>query len=379
MTTNIACSTKENAWYRSAMAWVDVIGRSPNHEDTTRRLWGSATSTLAAGDDIANAQIGSIGEVAYDAIVTALNVANPIWRAQDESVTDLRAELREFVWSGNGYPTEGVDVTLSVSNPLHANNTPSNLLRTDKLDIPMTDNDGNLIETVDGWLFTPEVADDNGKLIIGGSLRGHVDNITDASSTPLLLVKECVEAGYSFAVTIFPFNSSTAVHDELPPPTKTLNYLRFFVEPVVRILNQYEGDYDNYIVCGMSGGGWTTSLMAGLDTRQIISADCSGSMPFYFSDSSWSGDRDFEQYLWGLSFDYLDFYTMGCSGGRIYNQTFNSGDTCCFIGDQYDLGPTYEAEVQAEAATYNLTIYTNAAHTLHADTRAALITLFDGV
>lgn len=68
---------------------------------------------------------------------------------------------------------------------------------------------------------------------------------------------------------------------------------RFFLEPVVRSINYAVGvlGYKRVVMTGLSGGGWTTTLLAAIDPRIALSAPVAGSLPCDFQHTSW----DFEQ------------------------------------------------------------------------------------
>lgn len=69
--------------------------------------------------------------------------------------------------------------------------------------------------------------------------------------------------------------------------------MRFFLEPVVRSINYAVGalGYKRVVMMGLSGGGWSTTLLAAIDPRITFSAPVAGSLPCDFQHTSW----DFEQ------------------------------------------------------------------------------------
>jgi len=102
---------------------------------------------------------------------------------------------------------------------------------------------------------------------------------------------------------------------------------------------------------GLSGGGWTTTLIAALDTRIQHSYPVAGSLPLYlrnFENRNWG---DYEQWLPSFyeSIEYLDLYVMGAHGaGRSQTQTLLKFDTCCFGLEET---PAYVASVQDAVRT----------------------------
>jgi hypothetical protein len=73
-----------------------------------------------------------------------------------------------------------------------------------------------------------------------------------------------------------------------------VSVFRFFLEPVVRAINYAtkELGYKQIVMMGLSGGGWTTTLLGALDHRIALSMPVAGSVPCDFWHTSW----DFEQY-----------------------------------------------------------------------------------
>jgi hypothetical protein len=122
--------------------------------------------------------------------------------------------------------------------------------------------------------------------------------------------------------------------------------VRYFLEPVIAAVNlaQARGFRDIFMV-GLSGGGWTTTLAAALDTRIIASYPVAGSVPlamhFDRYQKNWG---DWEQVLPDLYHiaSYEDLYIMG-SHLRSQIQVLNEYDVCCFNEPRYVL---YEPAVQ---------------------------------
>ena len=68
--------------------------------------------------------------------------------------------------------------------------------------------------------------------------------------------------------------------------------LRFFLEPVVRSINYATTlGYKRVVMTGLSGGGWSTTMLAAIDPRITLSLPVAGSMPCDFQHTSW----DYEQ------------------------------------------------------------------------------------
>jgi hypothetical protein len=127
------------------------------------------------------------------------------------------------------------------------------------------------------------------------------------------------------------------------------NPIGYFINPVVVMLNYAESlGFKRIHMCGISGGGWTTTLVAGIDTRIDSSFPVAGTYPLYirFISSPEKNYGDFEQ-TWPELYrevNYLDFYLLGSVGkGRKQVQILNQFDPCCFDGLLYS---HYEPAIQ---------------------------------
>jgi hypothetical protein len=124
---------------------------------------------------------------------------------------------------------------------------------------------------------------------------------------------------------------------------------RYFLEPVVRTINYATETlgYKRIIMMGLSGGGWTTTLMSAIDTRIQLSIPVAGSIPCSFPHTSW----DYEQYCtndWAQVCDYECLYALaGLEPSRYSVQIIHEKDPCCFHGyGRHDGIREYNARVQ---------------------------------
>lgn len=155
--------------------------------------------------------------------------------------------------------------------------------------------------------------------------------------------------------------------------------VRYFVEPVTVCLNQAlkSGGYGDVVMTGLSGGGWTTTLVAAIDPRVRLSIPVAGSLPDYLRLATPARDSgDWEQYhpsLYRIA-NYLDWYILGASGpGRKQLQVLNQFDSCCFAGVGFR---TYESHVrQAVSGTGAgaFEVFLDKTHRSHRISRHALL------
>src|SRR5262245_32194917 len=107
---------------------------------------------------------------------------------------------------------------------------------------------------------------------------------------------ELLKAGYSVLATYMPLATPLQCgglyggpHNDLFDPTKNLRPANgahpfiYFLDPVRRSLNYALSryGYSQVHMAGLSGGGWTTTLYAALDTRIKTSIPIAGTEPFY--------------------------------------------------------------------------------------------------
>jgi hypothetical protein len=116
------------------------------------------------------------------------------------------------------------------------------------------------------------------------------------------------------------------------------SFLRFFLSMPALCLNYAEelGKFSDYAACGLSGGGWSTTLIAALDTRIARSYSVAGSQPIYMRPANGSlGDAEqvWPEFYSGCG--YLDLYLMATSGGRHAEQIYNYSDDTVFGVAQY--------------------------------------------
>jgi len=166
-------------------------------------------------------------------------------------------------------------------------------------------------------------------------------------------------------------------HDYLPfIPPREGSPIRYFIEPVLAAVNRaIELGYGDLAMLGPSGGGWTTTLYAALDSRIRLSFPVADSEPLYsratLRQRHWG---DYEQILPELYriANYPELYVLGAAGaGRRRLQILNVHDPCCFQGTHAD---SYRGAVQAALAQLGggrFQVWLDASHRTHGISPAA--------
>lgn len=140
---------------------------------------------------------------------------------------------------------------------------------------------------------------------------------------------------------------------------KGVRTIRFFMEPIILTINHALSlGYDRILMTGKSGGGWSTTLAAAIDSRIAFSFPIAGSIPLDFHHISW----DYEQMPrngtwypapshWYLSAcNYTCLYTLGALEQQRYQlQMLHENDPCCYYGhDRHEGIEAYDASISAE-------------------------------
>ena len=155
--------------------------------------------------------------------------------------------------------------------------------------------------------------------------------------------------------------------------------LKFFVEPITVFLNYAveEYGYDLVAMVGLSGGGWTTTLAAALDSRIARSYPVAGSLPLYFASG-----RDYEQthrglYVYALA-NYPELYVLGTyEGARRQIQILNRYDPCCFSGTGYVRYEEQVARTAQRVGNGSFSVFSDETHREHKISEAALAVILN--
>lgn len=160
--------------------------------------------------------------------------------------------------------------------------------------------------------------------------RGHGDDLFRCQD----FIDGSINKGYDVVVFSMPlkapnYNSNFESHNDIGYTigVKNGHFIRYFIYPVIVFLNTYAEKYDNIIMSGVSGGGWSTVMMAAIDNRIDYSFPVAGSIPLYMRDrsiDSWDNEQDSKSFYSKIT--YLDMYAM--ANDQI--QINNAFDPCCY-------------------------------------------------
>lgn len=291
--------------------------------------------------------------------------------------TELRAAIIDEIWSGDGFPTAGWTSTVAdVASPLSSDST--NLSQVDSYVMTMNDGGSPPEKTINGHVFWPTTA--NGNLVVYNT--GHSGSTVAGQYE---LINALIDEGYVVALTHMPDAGGSAItlHNAYTA-TASLNYLRFFVECPIRLMNQLdETNYTRICMSGISGGGWITHMVSAIDTRIHRSAPVAGSLPLLYRADS-DSTRDWEQWLPRLFpslCDYHDLYVLACQPNRRQLHILNTGDTTVFPLHRFherelDYTRPTMAKAQEYGGSYELYWDLNNEHTISANARSKIVTFF---
>jgi hypothetical protein len=259
-----------------------------------------------------------------------------------------REELIELLWGEDGLPDTLPEVEEDIEVPEEFADLP-NLRQLDRLTVSMDLG----IESYP-LLFHPQESNDRLILYHEGS-DGDL-------SYGLETIQFFLEQGYTvlgFEMPLLGHNNNPIVDIPRLGRVQLPGYLHFhlyyvenlieqgavlklFIEPVVVALNYADTlGFADYAMIGISGGGWTTHLVAAVDTRIIRSYPVAGSQPEFVRFEGRYALTDLMAYVQLLpgvfpQVNYLELYILGAYGqGRKEMMVINQFDPCCFGGLRY--------------------------------------------
>jgi hypothetical protein len=276
-------------------------------------------------------------------------------------IIKIRKEIIRAIWNSDHIPDRSnVTVTSDIASPLHSHPV---VARVDKIEIPtgIPEKRGSAPVNNLAYLFVPVKR--NGRLMI--LHQGHSCTFKDTQDGNKgyrmeLTIIGLLSAGYDVLAVYMPLVSDKGCVMEhcslmntdlgIRNPRSTFG-LRLFLEPAIVSLNYLlkKNRYRNVNMMGLSGGGWSTTLIAAIDERIQFSFPVAGTMPMY---ERWGkSEGDVEQFLPQLYRDvagYPDLYVLGSYGqGRKQVQILNLQDDCCFGQQEHNPRRNYKNDLRA--------------------------------
>lgn len=286
---------------------------------------------------------------------------NPAQQIRFDSAAEANAkrdQLTSFIWNGS-LPATLPSISENVALPSQAIGiNPLNVARVDRLNINVSNWNFQQLS----YLIHPTNTSNAERVVIVH--QGHANTLEAGVGTT---ANHLLQNGFTVAVMempLFGWNTDTTASI---PGRGTLNYanhdqmifntaqnndgrgFRLFLEPVVQTVNHIFASTPGLVdvgMVGLSGGGWTTSLMSAIDPRIKLSAPVAGSAPLYHRNVDPSSVGDPEQYYLPLFREdiaangtgggvatWLEIYALGGYGqDRRQIQVTNEFDNCCFPG-----------------------------------------------
>jgi hypothetical protein len=278
-------------------------------------------------------------ETAFDSFYLRTNVPELIRINSIGKVTETRQRLVEFLWGSGGLPRSmptGVERN-------HVDSRYDDIDNLDRIDFLSIEMEYGLSSRV--YHFIPKTS--NQQIVLYHQGHGG-DFFSGKSVISALLGKGYAVVGFS--MPLLGMNNKPDVfierfgwyqierHDEMKLLLPKHGHpLKYFVEPVVRVVNYLKHSYDYSVIgmTGISGGGWTTTIVAAIDPRIVVSIPVAGTVPLYLRAGNETDWGDWEQTVpqFFRIANYLELYVLGSTGDRRKQlQIINLFDDCCFSG-----------------------------------------------
>jgi pimeloyl-ACP methyl ester carboxylesterase len=266
----------------------------------------------------------------------AIDPTTPTISGAGDIVT-RRATLISQLWGTTTLPTSLPNVTQNIGNSFAG----YNVARVDRYVASMSNGQTN---TSDFYLANSP--NNNRVVILNPGHQGTCDwTAFSAGYRMQPVLQALLAAGYSVFAMNMPDCGSTSAHDALFTSYGNTG-MRYFFEPAVQAMNYWDINFSfhDYNMIGLSGGGWTTTVLPALDTRIKISIPVAGSWPgIVFAAPLACADNicgdgcavvACAEQNWTNFFTvagYIDLYMMASYGPhRRQFQILNYSDNCCF-------------------------------------------------
>lgn len=315
-------------------------------------------------------------------------------------IETTRSSLISFVFNGNGLPSGTstfTELSTNYTGAMHLINT-SNLTNNGSVRrwrVTWTDVDA---ATWTHYLYLIPAAVPVGKLLID-----HVGHESDNTTLHQTLINEANTAGIDVLYCSMPVVGENVETNSTITSTLTTGHNQmlsggldrvgysplelFFFDKVVA-LNHIEANLSygsNIYMCGISGGGWTATLMGAMDTRIKKTLSVRGVIPLRLRVSAGDYEQGTTLATTGSRI-YTDLYRTVCSisdcivlsttGNRVYKTIINTNDTTMTYAIwKYTLEKFQELCIDA-GGEYKQAISTTlaqAAHIYQAEDRAQIL------
>jgi hypothetical protein len=308
-------------------------------------------------------------EIPKEALET--DVEKLISITQPEDISRLRTELITFLWGTPKLPASMPSKVVKGFKDERYSDI-SSLSRIDKLSVVM---EFGLESNV--YHFIPKTP--NNKIFLFH--HGHGGDFQDTKEIFIKLL----DSGYSvmeFSMPLIDPNNKVTIYSKRLGKLKIINHdlmkflnpkkghpLKYFLEPVINVLNylKINFNYSSVSMIGLSGGGWTTTLVPAIDPRIENSFPVAGTSPIYLTSSNENGWGDYEQTvpeLYRIA-NYLELYILGSYGtNRRQVQVLNQFDIAHFAGIRWK---TYESIVASRVRKLGLGKFEVLSDTSHKD------------
>lgn len=234
------------------------------------------------------------------------------------------------------------------------------------------------------YIFYPSKADVKNDLVIYH--QGHSGDFWNGKGT----IEHFLDLGYVVAAASMPLlgnNNQPTTFIEGIGEVKLVNHhqmsflipdsgiaIQYFIDPVIKTIDLLTSThkFDSINMIGLSGGGWTTTLVSAIDTRITNSFSVAGTFPIVLNQPAIG---DYEQSLpelYRLS-NYLELYVLSATRGkRAHYQIYNKYDPCCFRGRNSHLFSQVINETVKEFAGGEFKVMVDDSHAEHQISTKAL-------
>lgn len=302
------------------------------------------------------------------------------------SLTTLRSSLVAEVWNGNGLPAyaNADTITLGYTGTMHQTSTASLTgCGVDKLVFNQVDNQTYTWSNKVYLIRKTGGTHTKISFVIGGhgSEANHINMIQDFINNDVDVLY-CVMPDVSQNTETNPGITPPGVgaHNDIKTSgldNGTYNPQHLFFFEKIKALNYVDSLYSSYTsfyTAGCSGGGWSSIMLAAMDTRISRAFDIRGFTPWHYvtatANADWEqgpviaatnfglgdGNTSTQQTTNYTAINYFDLCALACSGGRQLHMIHHYNDSCCHGSFVYNL---FYSRMAKDAADLGGSIFLN--------------------